>query len=1060
MHLCPSCGEENPERFRLCGFCGTPLGPQIAPQEVRKTVTVVFCDLEGSTALGEQLDSEALREVMSRYFEEMRDALETHGGVVEKYIGDAIMAVFGLPRIREDDALRAVRAAAEMKRRLAGLNSEVERRWGVTLKNRTGVNTGEIVAGDAASGQRLVTGDTVNVAARLEQAAGAQEVLIGEPTFRLVRGSIEVEPVPPLELKGKAERIAAYRLVDVDEIGTARRRRLPFIGRDRELAVLHTELTAAATARSCRLVTIVAQAGVGKSRLLEAFFEQLEGRASCLSGRCLPYGRGITFWPLVEAVRQAAGMVDEDSPEEAYAKIARLCADEEVVDRVATAVGLDDADFPLTELMWGARKLFEELARHRPLILRFDDIHWAEPAFLDLVEHVLDTADATILLVCTTRPDLHERREWPVAPNRSLVELAPLDDEQASELIERTFDTTDIPAEVRARVISAAEGNPLFVEQLISMLIDEGAVVRDGDGWQVARDLAENLAIPGSIEALLTERLELLSEAQQAVLEPASVIGLRFVRPALEALVTDAVRPDLDAHIDALARKQLVRPDPQEPGAYRFEHILIRDATYNRLLKRRRAELHERFVAWAEGVNRDRQREVEYEEILGYHLEQAYRYLVELGPLDDHGLSIARRGAEKLATTGRRAFERGDMAAAAGLLERATALLPVLDPGRLALFPELGEAFMQIGELARAASLLEDAVASAELAGRPTLAANAQLVYTLVALLSGTNEHWEDEATEVARRAIELCEQAGDDVGLARAWRVLGWMHGKACRLAETGAALEHAIEHARKAGDLRQERRASTQYALTLVYGPTPLDQAIARAEEIAQRVEDDRQAEAAVLCVLSQLEAMRSDFERARSLYHDARSRFEELGLHIDASTLCLSSGRVELLAGDPEAAERELRRGYEHLSSLSERYLAASLAGLLAEALLAAGRVDEAAEATAITESLADEGDVDAQALWRMTRGKVLARRGSLEEAESLAREAVALAATTDDVVNRVSAWVVLAEVLLLAGRRDEAQAAVGAARELAEQKGIRAMLARLDELAGATPPAPVA
>jgi predicted ATPase len=608
-------------------------------------------------------------------------------------------------------------------------------------------------------------------------------------------------------------------------------------------------------------------------------------------------------------------------------------------------------------------------------------------------------------------------------------------------------------------VIAAAEGNPLFVEQLISMLIDEGVVVRQGDGWRATSDLSEGLSIPGSIEALLTERLELLSDSQRAVLEPASVIGLQFARPALEELVAAAVRPELDGHLDTLMRKQLVRPDVPDSHAYRFEHIMIRDATYNRLLKRRRAELHERFATWAEGVNRDRHREVEYEEILGYHLEQAYRYLVQLGPVDDHGLAIARRGADKLAATGRRAFERGDMAAAAGLLERATALLPPLDPDRLALFPELGEALMQVGELARAASLLEDAVATAELAGQPTLATNARLVQTLVALLSGASKRWEDEASEVAYRAIELCEQAGDDTGLARAWRVLGWIHGKACRLAETGAALERAIEHARRADDVRQERRASTQYALTLVYGPVPVEHAIARAEEIAQHVHGDRQAEAAVLCVVSQLEAMRCNFDRARALYRDARAMFEELGLHIDASTLCLSSGRVELLAGDVDAAERELRRGYDHLSSLNERYLSASLAGLLAEALLAGGRVDEAVEATSITEELADEGDADAQALWRMTRAKALARRGAVAEGETLAREALALTSATDDVVNTITARAALAEVLLLAGRRDEADAYLGSARALAEQKGSAAMVESVDELAGASPPAPV-
>src|SRR5581483_1257298 len=345
MVVCPSCGEENPARFRLCGFCGAPLAEPVPVQEVRKTVTIVFSDLKGSTSLGERIDSEALREVMSRYFEEMRGALEEHGGLIEKYIGDAIMAVFGLPRIREDDALRAVRAADEMKRRLAVLNEELEQRWGVALQNRTGVNTGEIVAGDPTSGQRLVIGDTVNVAARLEQAAGAQEVLIGEPTYRLVRDSVVVEPVEPLELKGKAERVPAYRLVSVEQLGMAHRRQLPLVGRDAELEALESAFEAAVSSSSCRLVTVVAQAGVGKSRLIEEFFGRMGDRATALSGRCLPYGRGITFWPLIEAVRQAAGIDDDDSPDAATAKIAALTDDHDVRARIASAIGLGGEEF-------------------------------------------------------------------------------------------------------------------------------------------------------------------------------------------------------------------------------------------------------------------------------------------------------------------------------------------------------------------------------------------------------------------------------------------------------------------------------------------------------------------------------------------------------------------------------------------------------------------------------------------------------------------------------------------------------------------------------------------
>ena len=799
-------------------------------------------------------------------------------------------------------------------------------------------------------------------------------------------------------------------------------------------------------------MTIVAQAGVGKSRLIEEFFDQIAAGATTLRGRCLPYGRGITFWPLVEIVREAASIVDDDAPDVARGKIAALNGDPAVLDRVSAAVGLDGGDFPVPELFWGVRKLVESIASERPLALRFDDIHWAEATLLDLVAHLRTTIDGVPLLVlCATRPDLLERRDWTEVSDAT-IELAPLGEGDASRVIEHVLGTVAVPDAVRRRIVEAAEGNPLFVEQLVSMLVDEQLLVLGEDGWRATSDLSEGLALPGSIEALLTERLELLGDDQRAVIEPASVIGLNFMRPALSELVVDPVRPELPSHLTTLTQKQLIRPDrPTSADDFRFEHILIRDAAYNRVLKRTRANLHERFANWAEQVNRDRQRETEYEEILGYHLEQAYRYLFQLGPLDDHARTIGERAAAKLAATGRRAFERGDMAAAANLLERATSLLEPLDPTRLALFPELGEALLQIGDFAHAESLLQDAVATAEVANEPTLAANAELVRMLVLLLSGDSAGWEAAATRAAEDAIELCRRAGDEAGLARAWRLLAWMHGQAGRYEDAARALEQAIECARNAGDVRQERRASTQYALTVVYGPTPVDVGTTRCEEIAERVRGDRQAEAAMLCVLAQLVAMQYEFDRARDLYTRARAMFEELGLRVDASTLCLSSAHVELLAGDHEAAERELRRGYDHLAALGERYLLSSVAGLLAETLVAAGRFDEAEDAALATEELADESDVDAQSLWRSTRARVLAHRGSLAEAEMLAREAVGLLAPTDGVVAKVAASTDLAHVLLLAGRGDEALAVIAEARAMAERKGSRVMVDSLDGLA---------
>jgi class 3 adenylate cyclase len=360
VQICPNCGEENPDRFRLCGICGTKLAPEEVAQEVRKTVTVVFSDLKGSTNLGEQLDTESVREVLNVYFDAMRVVLERHGGTVEKYIGDAIMAVFGLPKLHEDDALRAVRAAYQMKLTLEKVNDRLEKGWGVRLENRTGVNTGEVVAGDVSAGQRLVTGDTVNTAARLEQNAPTCEILIGDPTYRLVRDAVEVDQVEPLELKGKAERVPAYRLVSVAEReeGVARRLDSPMVGRDEELAVLMGALDAAERDLAPQMVTVFGPAGVGKSRLLQEFLNRASGRVRALRGRCLSYGEGITFWPLGEVIREATGITNDDSMEKAQSKLNAFAGEEgrEAADRVAAAIGLSDAVFPVQETFWAARR--------------------------------------------------------------------------------------------------------------------------------------------------------------------------------------------------------------------------------------------------------------------------------------------------------------------------------------------------------------------------------------------------------------------------------------------------------------------------------------------------------------------------------------------------------------------------------------------------------------------------------------------------------------------------------------------------------------------------------
>ena len=1036
MIRCPNCGEENPERFRLCGFCGTALAPSLPPQETRKTVTVVFSDLKGSTALGERLDSEALREVMSRYFEEMRAAIELHGGLVEKYIGDAVMAVFGLPRLHEDDALRAVRAAAEMKRRLATLNDELERRWGVSLSNRTGVNTGEVVAGDASTGQRLVTGDTVNVAARLEQAAPALEILIGETTYQLVRDAVDAEEVEPLELKGKRDRVRAYRLRSVEDVAAARRRHAgAFVGREDELAVLRAALDESARERSARTVTLLAEAGVGKSRLVEEFRRELGDEALVLTGRCLPYGRGITFWPLGEIVRAAAAIDVDDSPASASAKLETLLgADADaIVARLASALGLDDRQFAAEETFWAAARFFERCAADRPLVAVWEDVHWAESTLLDLVERVAATAAAPVMLLCTGRPSFLEVRVGGLPGVTH--ELGPLGVEESERVVDALAGAA-LPEDVRAQVVASAEGNPLYVEQMLSMLIDDGRLRREDGRWVPADDLAD-VPVPPTIQALVSARLDLLSPEEKAAVDAASVIGLGFAEEALAELVPESIREPLASLLASLVRKRLLADGG---GGFRFAHIVIRDTAYGELLKRTRATLHERFADWGERVNRDRDRAAEYEEILGYHLEQAYRYRAELGPVDEDGRRLAQRAGTKLAAAGRRAFAREDMPAAANLLRRAVELLPEEAPERLALLPDLGEALTQSGEFPWAQLFLDEAVERAGARGDEAAAADARFARLLMhRFAGGDEENWSDEVLREVERSAAVLAARGDDLRLAKAYRLAAAAYGVSYRFGDAAAAAHRSAEHAGRAGDTRAQSAMASAYAMAALYGPTPVDEAIARCEAALAQTAANRKVHGFVMLLKAPLHAMRGEFDTARLLCRDASGALHEIGAKLYAARTSLESSVVDLLAGDVEAAERALRRDYETLEAMGERYLRPTVAASLARVLCRLDRLDEAARIAAAAEELSAGDDLEAQALWRLAAASVLIGRGEAEGALPLARTAVGLFDRTDALVRLADALEVAADASRLTGEEQGAVIALERAASLYARKG---------------------
>jgi class 3 adenylate cyclase/tetratricopeptide (TPR) repeat protein len=1044
--ICPSCGEENPDRFRLCGFCGTPLAASVPTQDVRRTVTIVFCDLVGSTDLGETLDSEALRGVLHAYFTEMTTVLERHGGLVEKYIGDAIMAVFGMPRAHDDDALRAVRAAHEMQVAMVELNQRLESLWGVTLQHRSGVSTGEVVAGDPNARQRLVTGDAVNLAARLEQAASPMQILIGQATYRLVKDAVEVEPVEPLQLKGKSELIQAYRVLQVNPAGgVGRRTDTPMVGRSAELSSLLQALARVARIGGPELVTVLAPAGMGKSRLLHEFARKVETPARLLRGRCLSYGEGITFWPLIEIARDAAGIATDDSVDEARRRLGALLGPgaADAAERVASVIGLSEESYPVQETFWAARRLLEVVAANGPLVTMIDDIHWAEPTFLDLLSYLTDAiSDALILLVCSSRPELLEHRPaWGEERAKAeVLTLSALTETESVEVVSNLLGAGALDGGTRRRIIEAAQGNPLFVEQMLSMLIDDGLVARDDLGHWAATSSLAGIAIPPTISALLAARLDRLSYPERTALERGSVIGQTFYTDALKHLCPDSLRPEVPEILGSLSGKELISSAEStlaDLQAFQFLHLLIRDAAYSGLLKRSRAELHEKFVDWMGGLTNNPG--IEYEEILGYHLEQAFLIRAQLAPIDRHGTEVGQRGAGYLASAGDRARARGDMPAAAGLLRRSAALLPVAAPARPTLLLHAGEALGEMGDFQQADAVLAQSSDAADLCGDRAVATTASVVRMMWHHLAAPESMEVQRVVDDATTAIADLEVLEAHAGLARAWRLMTHVHFYEGLFGPAEESGSRAIQEAELAGDRVLEVRLLSSLASCALYSPTPAAEAVERCNQVIERSGGDRRTEAVTLCSLSGLEAMRGDASRAREYYQRSRSMLNELGFSFSAALTSLISGPAEMLAGDLPRAEAELRGDYETLLAMGEKGYMSSVAGLLAEVLYAQGRHDEAAHFASVCQQTAAPYDVGAQYQWRCVQAKLLAGRGWTEEAEALAREGVRLIKTTDQPAIQADGLMSLAVVLEHAGKTDEAAASLHEAISLFEQKG---------------------
>jgi class 3 adenylate cyclase len=997
----------------------------------RRTVTVLFADVADSTPLGERLDPESVRQVMSRFFERISAVLDRHGGTVEKFIGDAVMAVFGIPELHEDDALRAVRAATELRQALSELNDWLGRDFDVRIGIRVGVNTGEVVAGDGSGGQMLATGDAVNVAKRLEEAARTGEILIGEPTRRLVQNAVVLEPREDLTLKGKSAPHAAWNVLAVIEGASAYARRLdaPLIGRKSELDQLRAAYDEAVVGRSCRLFTVVGPAGIGKSRLSAELRTSLRDEATILTGRCLNYGDGITFWPLVEAV---GSLGSEDD-------LRALLADAEDGDLVATrvlgAVGPNPNPASGGETFWAVRRLFEELARERPLVVLVEDIHWAEPTLLDLLEYLAGwTHDAPLLLLCLTRPELLDDRPGWLTQTGGGVTLKPLTEEQSRELLDELAQEWPLDAAAREHITEAAEGNPLYLEQMAAMLAEGGPTQ----------------GIPPTIHALIAARLDRLPPEERSVLESAAVAGKYFVRAALRKLLAEADQSVVDAALLSLARKDLLTARPGREDAYRFMHVLIRDAAYAGIPKELRARLHERYADWAANTAVGRAGEVD--EIVGYHLEQAFLFRKQLGALDGHGESLAQRAAEILGDAGRRALRRRDIPAAATLLERATSLVRPDDPLRRDLLLDLSRTQRETGRLSAAEETLDEATELADAAADRLLSCRLVLEQALLQAYMYP-ERGTEELTQAADSVIPAFQELGFDPGLALAWLLVAEAQWLRCQIGPMEEALDRAAAHGGDEGPERSE--IANARARAALAGPLPVPEALARCHEIRDQAPPlDRDAGAVVSIVSALLEAMQGNFDLARRLYGDSHAILRELGQTVSLAALQTWSGAVELLAGDAYAAERELRAAFETLEPMGEKANLATIAASLAAALHLQGRDEEADALTALSAELASDDDFTSQIAWRVVRAQVLAEQGAAAEGEALAREAVELAEQTDCPNLQGDAWLSLANASVALGDLDAAEHAAEVAhlRYVAKGNGVMAERAATVAVAG--------
>jgi class 3 adenylate cyclase/ATP/maltotriose-dependent transcriptional regulator MalT len=961
----------------------------------RKLATVLFVDLVDSTSLVAGMDPEVARRRVTQFFERVSHCVTTHGGIVEKFAGDAVLAAFGIPQAHEDDAERAVRAG------LAMLDSVGE----LGLEARIGIEAGEVVVDESDS--TFATGEAVTIAARLQQAAGAGEVMIGPQAFRLTEGRVVTEDVGPMDLKGFGQRIWVWRAAGIREGAPAQTGvHAPLVGRDAELELLGNTYERAVRGRRAHLFTIYGDPGVGKSRLAREFVEGLEG-ATVLVGRSLPYGEGVTYWPLAEMVKSAAGITDDDPLEIAVDKLRESCENEAVADLLGLASGVLEAvkgERSQQEIAWAAREWVERVAQDQPLVLAFEDIHWAEDALLDLIEHLAEwVRDAPLLIVSLARPELLDVRPgWGGGRLRATaIELEPLGREESEQLVDALTIDGVLDQESRDALLEKTEGNPLFVEETMRMLAEcEGRPLDE---------FAQR--IPDTLQALIAARIDRLPPDEKTVLQRASVIGRTFWGGAMAELMPEV--DDLEKTLDTLLLREFLVPEVRSTisgeSAYRFKHVLIREVAYGGLSKSARADLHARFAGWL----RERAGE-ELLEIRAYHLDQAAALIAELDGAPS--AELAHEAAEALEASGRRALAREANRPARKQLLRALELEPTLERRYQA-----ARAAWRLADMPVVSEEMERVRAEAAEQGDRKREARALAALAEVALNRDADAQ---EAERLAKLALDVADP-DDREPRFDALHVLytsAWWRG---HLSDAEGYAREQLTLAREAERQDLESRAAVDLAGAFnsrreydQSGPL-LERSLALAEESGSIV-----ARGYALAALGDLAIHRGEFAEAEQQLAAARELFEESGVASMLGRVLYRLAVVAWYQDDLDRAERLSRESIRTLAPLEDRGTLCESQRRLAEVLLGKGKIDEAERyATAALETVGLH-DMSSRATTRTTLARIRIAQGRHDEAEALLREAVGIFEETEYRAFQETALRELLQLLRDRGRDDEA------------------------------------